>query len=94
MELMASEVCVRTITVTNPQGVHARPAELLIRLAQQFASRIEILRDSERLSAKSMMDVLMLGAEQGTQLVFEASGDDANAALDEIEKLFARNFDE
>jgi len=92
--IMPPPDAVRTVVVTNPQGLHARPADLLAKLAQQYVARIEIIRGSERNDAKSIFSVLTLGAEEGTELQFEAFGPDAVAALDAIAELFAGNFGE
>ncbi len=84
----------RPVVVNNPQGIHARPADLLVRLAKQFQSRIELVRENQRVDAKSILDLLTLGAAQGTALVLEAEGPDAELALDAIAELFAANFAE
>ena len=74
--------------------MHARPADLLAKCAQQFVSRIEINRGDERVEVKSIINLLTLGAVEGTELVFEAFGPDANESLDAIAQLFANKFDE
>ncbi len=58
----------RTVTVVNPEGLHARPADLLVRLAKQFESTILILKDGESADCKSILSLLTLGAAQGTEL--------------------------
>lgn len=91
---MADGTIKTTVTVTNSQGIHARPADLFVKLASQFQARIEVIRGAERVDAKSILNLLTLGAAQGTQLEIEADGPDAQAALDAIVELFKRNFDE
>ncbi|MEL6104614.1 MAG: HPr family phosphocarrier protein [Planctomycetota bacterium] len=84
----------RTVIVRNPQGLHARPADLLVRMANQFEARITISRGGEPIDCKSILSILTLGAEQGTELSVSAEGADAEVALDSIEQLFLRGFDE
>ena len=82
----------RTVVVNNPQGIHARPADLIVRLAKQFQANIEFVKDNYRVDGKSILNLMTLAAEQGTQLVIEADGPDAQAALDALAALFAANF--
>ncbi len=84
----------RIVTVTNPQGLHLRPADMFARLAMQFESTIEIVREGDRFDGKSILSLMTLAAEQGTQLLLEASGPDADEALDALAELFGRGFDE
>lgn len=82
----------RELLVDNPEGLHARPAALIVKLANQFESRIDLLKGGQRVNAKSIMDLLTLAAEQGEVLVLEAGGDDAQAAADAIERFFVDGF--
>jgi phosphotransferase system HPr (HPr) family protein len=85
---------VRTVVVGNPQGLHARPADLFVKVAIRFPCEIEVIKGSQRVNGKSILDIMTLGAEQGTELSLEAVGPDAQAALDALAELFARNFAE
>ncbi len=82
----------KTVVISNPQGLHARPAELFARLALQFDSNIEVIRESNRVDAKSILHVLTLGAAQGTELTLQAQGDDAEAALEALVRLVESDF--
>jgi phosphotransferase system HPr (HPr) family protein len=82
------------VVVANPQGLHARPADLLVKVAQQYTSKVELIKDSERVDGKSILAILTLAAVQGTVLAIEATGDDAEAAVAAIQALFAGNFSE
>src|SRR5262245_52843507 len=84
----------RTVVVSNPQGIHARPADLIVRLVQQYQAKIEFVKDNHRVDGKSILELLTLAAEQGTQLVVEATGADAQQALEALAELFATNFAE
>ncbi|HZZ28684.1 MAG TPA: HPr family phosphocarrier protein [Pirellulales bacterium] len=84
----------RTLVVNNPQGIHARPANLIVRLAQQFQSKIEFTKENHRVDGKSILELLTLAAVQGTELRVEATGPDAQHAIDALAELFAGNFAE
>ena len=82
------------MVVRNPQGLHARPADLLVKAAQRYSAQIEFVRDSERVDGKSIWSVLTLAAAEGTVLWIEAQGDDAEAAVAALKALFDSNFSE
>ncbi|MEA2012557.1 MAG: HPr family phosphocarrier protein [Verrucomicrobiota bacterium] len=84
----------RKIIITNELGLHARPAAMLVKTASIFECDIKIKKQSEEVNAKSIMNLMILGAGKGTELAFFANGPDANEALDAIEKLFKDNFGE
>ena len=84
---MSMPLLKKKIVVKNKQGLHARPAALFVQIANKFDSRITLRRDEEEVNGKSIMGILMLGAEQGTNITLEAEGDDAQAALEELEKV-------
>ncbi len=91
---MNDNASTRHVTVSNPQGLHARPAHSLVNLANRFQAEIEIIRDHERVDGKSILSLLTLAASQGTELIIEARGDDAHDALDALERLFLEGFNE
>jgi phosphocarrier protein HPr len=91
---MADGSVTRTVVVGNPQGLHARPAEMFVKVAGQYQARIEVVKDSQRVDGKSILNILTLAAVEGTQLCLVAVGPDAEAALDALSELFQRNFDE
>ena len=82
----------KTVVISNPQGLHARPAELLVRLAMQFESDVEVIRDGQRVDAKSILNVLTLGAGQGTEITLQAQGADAHDAVEAIARLIESEF--
>ena len=88
-----SEKC-RSLTIQNKHGMHARPAALLIKLAGQFDSEISIEKDGTKVSARSIMGLLTLELYHGSAITVCAEGPDADAALDAIEDLVNRKFDE
>jgi phosphotransferase system HPr (HPr) family protein len=91
---MSEPVATRTLLVANRMGMHARPATLIAKLAQEFDATVEIVKGHERVSARDVLQLLMLGAAQGESLRLEASGPQSQQALDAMEQLFERRFDE
>jgi len=77
----------KKLIVKNKQGLHARPAALFVQVANKFDSRITIKRDEEEVNGKSIMGILMLGAEKGSEILIEVDGEDAETAMIELEKL-------
>ncbi|MEX0586315.1 MAG: HPr family phosphocarrier protein [Pirellulales bacterium] len=84
----------RAVVINTPNGLHARPADLFIRLANRFKSRIDVIKDTIRVDGKSMLEMLTLAAEKGTRIVLEAIGPDAEEAIDALAKLVETDFDE
>lgn len=82
----------RTVVISNPQGLHARPADLFVRLANNFESQIDVVCGSERVDGKSILAILTLAATQGTELILEAKGADAQDALDALARLVTQDF--
>jgi len=77
----------KTLVVKNKQGLHARPAALFVQVANKFDSRITVKREEEEVNGKSIMGILMLGAEKGSFIILEIEGEDAEKAMEELEKI-------
>jgi len=84
----------RAVQVINANGIHARPAAEIVKVAGRFRSGITIARDDLEVNAKSIMGVMMLAAECGATVRLSATGDDADAALDALEALIGSKFGE
>lgn len=84
----------KEIKVTNKLGLHARPATMLVKTASKYKSRITLKKDELSVDAKSIMGVLILAAQQGSKLILEVDGEDAEEAMAEVEKLFSTGFGE
>jgi phosphocarrier protein len=84
----------KTVTVSNRQGIHARPAHALATLAGTFQASIEIVRGGIVADAKSILAIMTLAAEQGAELLLRAEGDDAHQALAALERLISSGFGE
>jgi phosphocarrier protein HPr len=85
----------RTVIVGSASGLHARPAALFVKAASEQAALVR-LRVGERPSvdARSILAVLAQRVKQGTEVTLEADGENADAALDTLAGLLARNLDE
>lgn len=88
------ELLSRQVVVVNSLGLHARPAGILAQEAQGFDSTISLVCDGQVVDAKSILDILTLAAGQGCKLTIQAGGDDAEKALDRLERLFKDRFGE
>ena len=84
----------RPATIVNQEGLHARPAARIVRLASSFTSEIEIMKDGVCVNAKSIMGVMMLAAEFGSQITIRADGPDAEQAIAALAELVAGGFGE
>ena len=93
----------KQLDVTNKLGLHARAAAKVVSVASRYDSRIHVIHNGNPIDAKSIMEtlamitallLLMLGAAKGSQVTFQVEGEDENAAMEELEDLFARMFDE
>ncbi len=82
------------VVIQNRLGLHARPAMSLVDAANGFASDIRIEKSGQCVDAKSIMQVMMLAATQGTELKISASGPDADQAVAALRDLVDRKFDE
>ena len=85
----------RTLTIINVRGLHARASRKLAELALGYdGTRILVRREDDEADARSLMDLMMLGAGIGMDIEVEARGPEAEAALDAIEALVAAKFHE
>lgn len=74
-------------TITDPEGIHARPAGELIKAVKDFASKITITKDGKVADAKSIFGVMGLAVKQGQEIVITAEGDDEEEAITAIEQF-------
>jgi phosphocarrier protein len=82
------------ITIKNRAGIHARPAALLVQTTKDFTSNIYFEKDSDRINAKSIMGIITLGAAYGTEIKIIAEGEDEQAAVEALVRLFESKFEE
>ena len=91
---MKENLVKRTVTIKNSSGLHARPAMLLAELANKFEADVTLSLGRRKVDAKSIMEVLTLGAGWGSKLTILAQGEDALQALEAIAKLIVQEFSE
>ena len=84
----------QTATIVNPLGLHARPAAQLVKLANTFASEIQLVKDGVPVNGKSIMGVMILAAECGSTITVRANGVDAEAAIAALVELVTSGFGE
>ena len=82
----------QTATIVNKLGLHARPSAQLVSVTSRFASEVFITKDGLRVNAKSIMGVMMLAAESGSELTIEVDGPDEDAAMEAILAVIASGF--
>jgi phosphocarrier protein len=82
----------RKVTIQNRDGLHLRPASILVREAARFHSDIFVSRNGLEVNAKSIMGVTMLAAEVGSEIEIRAEGGDAEEALAALAALVESRF--
>ena len=84
----------REATIVNQEGLHARPAAQIVRLANSFMAQVELAKDGLVVNGKSIMGVMMLAAEHGSSIIIRADGSDAEQAVQALAELVASGFGE
>jgi len=84
----------RNIEIKNKLGLHARAAAKLVHIAARYKSDIKIRKGDEEVDGKSILGILLLAAGRGSTITVRANGDDEAAAVDAIQELIDRKFDE
>jgi len=84
----------REVHVPNKRGLHARAAAKFVMLAERYGASVDVIRDGQCVSARSIMGLMMLGAGQGAAIELRAEGWDAKEALDALAALVESGFDE
>lgn len=78
--------------ITDAQGIHARPAGLLVKEAAKFSSRVTITKDGKEVDAKKLLALMGLGAKQGVEITVKAEGEDEDAAIEAISTFLKENL--
>jgi len=84
----------REVTIKNRAGIHARPAALIVKVANGYSSDIFMEKNGNKINAKSIMGIITLGAAYNTTLSIVAEGEDEKDAVDAIVHLFENRFEE
>jgi len=82
----------KTLLIQNKHGLHARPAAHLVKIAGKFSSDVKLFKDGLEINAKSIMGVMMLAAEPGSEVLIQINGEDETDALAAIQELFNKKF--
>ncbi len=90
----SEEVVSKVFMIKNKLGLHARAAALFVRLSNKFSSDIKLIKDGYEVNGKSILGVLSLAAIQGSEVKIVTTGQDAEEALSEIERLIENKFGE
>ena len=89
-----SDFVTKELTIANKSGIHARPAAMFVKIANRFGCDIFVEKDGEKINGKSIMGLMMLAAGPGSKVTLHVKGNDAAAAINELEALVKRKFDE
>lgn len=81
-----------SFTITDPEGIHARPAGELVKTVKNFTSRITISKDGKEVDAKRIFGIMGLAVKQGQEIIMRADGEDEEQAIAEIEKFLTANM--
>jgi len=84
----------RTVTIVNKLGMHARPSAMFVTEASRFSSEVWLTKDGTKVNGKSIMGVMMLAAEKGSQILIEVTGSDEEAAMAALIKVIESGFGE
>ena len=84
----------KNVKIINKLGLHARPAALIVKTAEQFVSDVFLIKDGLQVNGKSIMGVMMLAAECGSEITIRAIGVDSEAAVEAIGELIQSKFQE
>lgn len=89
-----NQTLVKELKIINKLGLHARPAAMFVRAANRYTCDIFVEKENETVNGKSIMGLMMLAAGYGSTIRINASGADAEKAMQELEDLIQRKFDE
>lgn len=84
----------KTATIVNKLGLHARPSAMLVTTASKYESEVFFTKNGLRVNGKSIMGVMTLAAEKGSELMIEVDGPDEQPALEAIIKVIESGFGE
>ena len=84
----------KEVTIVNRLGLHARPAAMFVRIASRHRAEIWVAKEGEEVNGKSIMGLMMLAPGQGSKLRIRCDGPDADKAIEELEELIKKGFNE
>lgn len=89
---MGKKSATRKVTIVNPTGLHARPSLAIVNTVRKYQSQVTVRKDDQVVNAGDILQLLTLGATQGTELVLSAKGPDAEEVLAALAELFAQGL--
>ena len=92
--MSAEDALVRTLTIVNKRGLHARAAAKFVTLAETFGASVDVSRGGQSSSARSIMGLMMLGAAKGDAITIHTQGEGSDAALLKLVGLVKDSFGE
>lgn len=84
----------KSATIVNKLGLHARPSAMLVTAASKYNAEVFFTKNGLRVNGKSILGVMMLAAEMGSELLIEVDGPDEEQALNEILRVIESKFGE
>ena len=84
----------RKFKIQNAQGLHARPASIFVKIANKYEAQVTVKKGSESVNGKSIMGLMTLAANRGSTIEIEASGPDAQKAVEELEQFLSSDIDD
>lgn len=81
-----------TYVITDKEGIHARPAGELVKLAKEYASSVSIIKDGKKADAKKVFGLMGLGVKNGMEITVQIEGDDEEAACEGIKTFLENNL--
>ena len=82
-----------TLTVRNETGLHSRPADLFVRTAELYESKVTVWKGEKSADAKNIIKVILLNVSQDNEITIQADGSDEEAAVADLQSLIESNFE-
>jgi phosphocarrier protein HPr len=92
-EIEGGELCAMAV-IANKRGLHARAAAKFVKIAETFMTELTVVKGEMKVSASSIMGLMMLAAVKGTEIKICGAGPDAEAAVEALVEFVKRKFDE
>lgn len=87
-------VLTRSLRIVNQRGLHARAAAKFVAVAERFGANVDVIKDGQSVSARSIMGLMLLGAGPGSEIELRAEGWDAREVLEALATLVESGFGE
>ena len=84
----------KRLKIRNAQGLHARPASVFVKIANRYEAEVAVKKGSEKVNGKSIMGLMTLAANKGSTLEIEASGPDADKAMEALERFLMNDSED